>query len=251
MGRFKAFTLAEVLITLCIVGIIAALTFPMLMRRYNEIVTINQLRKVYAELQQAIQLSEVNNGSFRDWDYSLSSKEFAEIYIMPYLAKSYTKCNSRCFKGEHYWRKPNKTLDTTGEYQVAPHFFYRDKIIVINVRNIVRTDMNNIKYVNFIIDINGNSGESIMGKDVFMFTLFNYTYNTGGWVLTQLCPKGEHYGLYLGGIGGYWGAYCGNLDQMFDGGARGDCTINGSGTSCGLAIEKSGWRIPDKYPIKF
>ena len=216
------------------------------------LLAINQLRKVYAELQQAIQLSEVYNGSFRDWDYSLSSKEFAEIYIMPYLAKSYSKCNSKCFKGENYWRNPDKTFNSSGGgYQAAPRFFYRDKVIAIYVRNIERTDMNNIKYVNFIIDINGNSGESIMGKDVFMFTLFNYTYNTGGWVLTQLCPKGEHYGLYLGDIGGYWGAYCGTLDQMFGGRVAGDCTIIGQGTACGLAIEKNGWKIPDKYPIKF
>lgn len=247
MRKVIAFTMAEVLITLGIIGVVATMTLPGVIRRYRETVVINQLKKVYAELYQAIQMSEVNNGSFRDWDYTLSNARFAELYIMPYLAKPYTECKLKCFAESTYPKTPaNKDFTSVGV-----KYRYRDKLIAINVNNTQTDSVNDIKYASFLIDINGNRGESIVGKDVFMFTLFNYTYNTGGWVLTPLCPKGEHYGLYLGSIGGYWGAYCGTLDQMFDGGARGDCNVNGNGTSCGLAIEKNGWKIPDNYPIKF
>lgn len=42
----KAFTLAEVLITLGIIGIIAAMTLPFLIGRYNEKVTLHKLETI-------------------------------------------------------------------------------------------------------------------------------------------------------------------------------------------------------------
>ncbi len=44
-NRRAAFTLAEVLITLGIIGVVAALTIPNLISKYNEFVTIIQLKK--------------------------------------------------------------------------------------------------------------------------------------------------------------------------------------------------------------
>lgn len=241
MKKF-GFTLAEVLITLGIIGIIAVLTLPKIISKYNETVTINQLRKTYAELQQAIKMSEVYNGSFRDWDYTKESSVFAKKYLMPYITKKYTYMGYMKYK----YKTPNGTVQ---QPWTLAQYYYNDKKIAILVN---RNDNNNVKYVTIIVDLNGERGENQMGKDVFMFTLFNYTYYTGGWVLTPLCPKGEHYGLYLGGIGGYWGAYCATLEGVLgQDSARGDCKPEGQGTSCGLAIEKNGWKIPEKYPIKF
>lgn len=42
----KAFTMPEVLITLGIIGIVAAITLPALIGKYQKIQTINQLKKV-------------------------------------------------------------------------------------------------------------------------------------------------------------------------------------------------------------
>lgn len=234
------FTLAEVLITLGIIGIIAVLTLPKIISKYNETITINKLRKTYSELQQAIKMSEVYNGSFRDWDYTMESSVFAEKYLMTYLSKNYKKY--KYMKYSYYTLNGNKTTPVT-----RASYIYSDKNLLL-----LTNPSNSNKYVMIIIDLNGDRRKNQMGKDVFMFTLFNYTYYTGGWVLTPLCPKGEHYGLYLGGIGGYWGAYCATLEGVLgQDSARGDCKPEGQGTSCGLAIEKNGWKIPDKYPIKF
>lgn len=49
----KAFTLAEVLITLGIIGIVAAMTLPALIQKNNEKQTVVKLKKVYSMLQQA------------------------------------------------------------------------------------------------------------------------------------------------------------------------------------------------------
>ena len=50
-----AFTLAEVLITLVIVGVIAALTIPSMINKTNNQETVSRLKKAYSTLAQATQ----------------------------------------------------------------------------------------------------------------------------------------------------------------------------------------------------
>ena len=67
--KFKlAFTLAEVLITLGIIGIVAAMTMPVLIGRYREKVTVTQLKKVNSVLNQAFIMSTEKYGSIENWD---------------------------------------------------------------------------------------------------------------------------------------------------------------------------------------
>ena len=47
----KAFTLAEILITLGIIGVVAAMTLPVLIQKYKAKVILTQLKKSYAEIQ--------------------------------------------------------------------------------------------------------------------------------------------------------------------------------------------------------
>ena len=49
----QAFTLAEVLVTLAIIGVVAAMTVPTLMQNYQRKVYVAQLQKVYNEASQA------------------------------------------------------------------------------------------------------------------------------------------------------------------------------------------------------
>lgn len=58
----RAFTLSEVLITLGIIGLIAALTIPNLMGAYRKRVVETRLKKFYSAINQAIMLSENENG---------------------------------------------------------------------------------------------------------------------------------------------------------------------------------------------
>lgn len=65
----KGFTLAEVLITIGIIGVVAALTMPVLMSNYKKKEYSSRLKKVYSSLSQAILLSENRTGtSSLDWD---------------------------------------------------------------------------------------------------------------------------------------------------------------------------------------
>ncbi|MBP7211391.1 type II secretion system protein, partial [bacterium] len=53
MNTKKAFTLAEVLITLGIIGVVAALTIPTLMQRTQDREAISALKKFYSTLSSA------------------------------------------------------------------------------------------------------------------------------------------------------------------------------------------------------
>jgi len=63
LKKKAAFTLAEVLITLGIIGVVAALTIPGLITKYHRSVVENKLKKFYSTMNQAVRLSiEDNDG---------------------------------------------------------------------------------------------------------------------------------------------------------------------------------------------
>ena len=67
--RRAAFTLAEVLITLGIIGVVAALTMPALIQNYTNSVAEARLKKFYSIMNQAILQSIVDNGEVESWSY--------------------------------------------------------------------------------------------------------------------------------------------------------------------------------------
>lgn len=83
--RKCAFTLAEVLITLGIIGVVAAMTLPALINNYKKAQTVSQLKASYSILSQAIKLSEVTNGEVKYWNFNLSPEQFFEKYLKGYL----------------------------------------------------------------------------------------------------------------------------------------------------------------------
>ena len=70
-ARKGAFTLAEVLITLGIIGVVAALTLPSLIQKYQDQVLENQLKKTYSTLSQGIQKAMADDGVSNFYDTEL------------------------------------------------------------------------------------------------------------------------------------------------------------------------------------
>ena len=69
--KFKliAFTLAETLITIGIIGIVAAMTLPAITSKYRKQEVSARLKKFYTIMNQAIIMSENDNGDMRFWDF--------------------------------------------------------------------------------------------------------------------------------------------------------------------------------------
>ena len=91
-----AFTLGEVLITLAIIGVVAAVTLPMLVKNYQKKTTVIKLRKTISTLNQALKLSEVDNGDYEIWQQPSSTftfNQYVDTYWLPYM-KIAKRCTS-------------------------------------------------------------------------------------------------------------------------------------------------------------
>ncbi|MBP3925040.1 type II secretion system protein [bacterium] len=91
-----AFTLAEVLITLGIIGIVAAMTLPALIQNHRNQVAETRLKKFYSAINQAIIASEAVNGDRTEWHSSSvydvpesgrneQAKVWFDTYLKPYI----------------------------------------------------------------------------------------------------------------------------------------------------------------------
>ena len=87
--RKIAFTLAEVLITLGIIGVVAALTLPSLIDNHNKKVVEARLEKFYSLMNQAIRMAELDYGPREYWFEDNSDRtlqeEWCKKYIIPYM----------------------------------------------------------------------------------------------------------------------------------------------------------------------
>lgn len=71
----KGFTLAEVLITLGIIGVVAALTLPSLIQNYREQATVTRVKKFYSVFSQAYAMAVLENGTIDNWGLKNSALE--------------------------------------------------------------------------------------------------------------------------------------------------------------------------------
>jgi len=90
---FKGFTLAEVLITLGIIGVVAALTMPALVANYKKQEAVSKLKKSYTMVAQALKMSELDNGEFQYWDKGRDANAYLEKFWLPYF-KSIKVCKT-------------------------------------------------------------------------------------------------------------------------------------------------------------
>lgn len=176
--QYAAFTLAEVLITLGVIGIVAAMTIPTLMNNINDAQYKTAYKKAYRDLSTAwIQMSANNevvscSGSY---DATCSYDNFEVL-------KNYIKVEKNCITGAGHvadcWNmngeKYNNAVpdgwegafvDSSGRSWVVVYGAYADGIQIL-------------------VDTNGFSGPNKFGKDRFVFEPSDSITATGLWPRT-------------------------------------------------------------------
>ncbi len=164
--KHRAFTLAEVLITLGIIGIVAAMTLPTLISNYKAKVIANKLKKVQSTFVQALLNAENEYGPLDSWGLVSDTKESAEMLgkrIAPYL-KLIDNCGTEvCESYTGEWHFLNGTQDKN----IAS--FHKDIFYKLRLADgselFIRPDGE--LQVGLLIDINGKMPPNIMGKDIF------------------------------------------------------------------------------------
>ena len=171
-----AFTLAEVLITLGIIGVVAALTLPTIISNYKKQVTVSKLQKTYSTINNAFKQSEAANESSEFWDDPVvtGSQSYFEKYFKPYLNGA-----TQCFSYQECGYKSNPpykflngayiqtSMDSNSLKRDRFAFYMPDGVfywfIIAGGAGVIIPQ--SIVY----IDINGGKSPNIIGKDVFLF----------------------------------------------------------------------------------
>lgn len=167
----RAFTLAEVLITLGIIGIVAAMTLPALISDHKAKVIANKLKKVQSTFAQALLMAENEYGPLDSWGLAKDTEESAQMLgkrIAPYL-KLIDNCGIQAcesYTGEWHFLKGNQDPDIAS--------FHKDNFYKLRLADgselFIRPDDG---HFGLFIDINGKKTPNIMGKDIFR--LVGYT----------------------------------------------------------------------------
>lgn len=170
----KGFTLAEVLITLGIIGVVAALTMPSLIASHKEKVTVARLKKVYSTLENAYMLARNENMDVQSWfesdDVKTNSKIFYEK-LKPYLnvmkdcgveSGCLTEGYVKTLDGRNY---NNYNLNTK-EYRFILSDGTQVMIYLAKSDFAASDSIGNIK-----VDIDGYRGSYTFGKDFFIFNI--------------------------------------------------------------------------------
>lgn len=253
----KAFTLAEVLITLGIIGVVMAMTLPSLIGKWQKTVTVNRLKNTYSLLANALLAAQAEySESIDDIDTNLSEKEFGEKYLRPFLStiKVCTNMYQGCWKSGdfvgYYDLKGSKITESVRYSLVLKNG------TVIGVNKIA--DQHNI--VSFIVNLDGNKGKNTMGYDIFSFYLFNKEklLNRNPEFAVRLKDVKLKNGLYPGGYddGGPPHMIYDRGILLSTSGYR-SCNKNGKdtgggrpgvGAACAALIAKDGWKIKEDYP---
>ena len=183
--------MAEVLITLGIIGVVAALTLPTIIQNYQKQVTVNKLQKAYSVLGQVAQKSIADNGAISITNgetlNSNTCKSIFYTYWLPYFkgAEVYPEGKgSNLNNNTPYYNHLNGSYwDTTiiTQYPSGRIFFTTadGMSFYINIMKWVFKYDENDKLISqtavysssqtVYVDINGLKQPNTFGKDVFCF----------------------------------------------------------------------------------
>ena len=243
MKNFKGFTLAEVLITLSILGVVAAITIPNIVQNYQKRLTVTKLQKAYANLETAANNIMINSGCvgrdvsctglFDITDSTEFKKKFIELsglkiikekntnYRVAYLYCSRQSCN-------------NTEGDVNYNYYLAADNIGYAPLCETKVFHTTNANLSEKSLIVKVLTENKASkfGDLMLGKNVFYFVIYgNFTVEP----------------LLVGFGGSYWPMSSKGKYNWTSSGNTNHCsrTDTGahSGYNCAAKIIQDGWKI--------
>ena len=208
-----AFTLAEVLITLGIIGVVAAMTMPSLIQNYKRQQATARIKKFVSVINQALISAENDLGAREDWviegdastegnsDYAYN---FLNTYIKPYI-KSDDIEKRRLFGMNMATLRFVDGSQMSVKVGACYDIFY---------------------------DINGEKGPNEKGRDIFVFILCKNggcNFNSNQVRGFYCAPTGQQFPTH---------------EQLID-----NCKDRNRGSYCTILLEQNGYEFPKDYPL--
>ena len=158
------FTLAEVLVTLGIIGVVSAMTVPTLMQNHQRKTYVTQLHKVYNEITQAALQYQTDRNAVNLREAGINSEASANAFIRNYF-KVVNECEglSGCFADSYKKMSGGEvSLGNTRSFVLASGASVRPMYNAVG-----------LALVSFLVDVNGKQGPNIAGRDLFIMCLYN------------------------------------------------------------------------------
>lgn len=178
------FTLAEVLVTLGIIGVVSALTIPTLVKNHQRQVYVTQLQKVVNELSQAADkaITDSNAVSLDETRYGTNKANGARNFLNDYfkIVKDCGETATPCF-ADSYENLSGSTVEPVTPI-IAVSLASGASISIWSANywppyydsgdgTIVKEDWHSSYGLQ--IDVNGAQGPNIAGRDLFAFDLYS------------------------------------------------------------------------------
>lgn len=181
----KAFTLAEVLITLGVIGVVAAITIPSVMKNYQRLQYLTALKKAYTTANQAFAQMALQSDTPQDLTSFFDSSDMNTMgdKVVKYF-NTVKICrsgdSSKCFE-----RNTNLNYDGTGG-TLTVVFGSSNVYRFITVDGIsylftgFHKDCNSPCTGDVYIDVNGLKPPNFVGRDIFWFQVHPKKFLTAG-----------------------------------------------------------------------
>ena len=229
MKKLLSFTLTEVLITLVIIGIISAITLPIIMSNHRKIETAAKLKKFQSTMLNAIKLAEIEQGiPFDEWNYGGWNNSMCENIMVKEL-KPYLNVKLGKF------RKMGK-YTYLGEQEVA---YFSDGTIMYCIGGYSSTSLMGsykieTKIAETFFDVNGERGPNEIGRDIFAFELSSTLDSRVGRAELKFVPGSQYYESRT-------------RETLINNCKRGGIIY---GTYCAALVYRDGWEFKDDYPLR-
>lgn len=182
LKRKIAFTLAEVLITLGVIGIVAEMTIPTLIQNVNEKVTVTELKKAYSTMSNAYTLAVQENGTPDEWNLVAMNDPGGAENILNILAP-FLRITKNCGRNPGCWPNvvyreinggPSQAVDTNPAFAKAQ--LADGSLFIAYSYGNCNLDHGTTEALSkvcgyFTVDINGDKSPNQIGIDTFRFYL--------------------------------------------------------------------------------
>ncbi len=213
--RRVAFTLAEVLITLGIIGVVAAITIPSIVQKFEEKKTVSQVMKAYSEISQAYTTAVEEIDTPDNWGLVIwTANDDVDEHNILYHIRPYLKISQYCGSKQSYscWAQTKAVTGITFGHNGEP--FYSRAVLAdgTSILSMVTRptctgstgQINNTCGI-IRIDVNGKKPPNLMGRDVFSFWVTKDKILPTG---SQLEGAGSGTSFENGCVGGAEGRGC-------------------------------------------
>lgn len=160
----KGFTLAEVLITLSIIGVVAALTIPTIAKKHEKQQWIAGYKEAFSIISQATNMvASDNGGDISDaWDFDSTAAMYNTF--RPYLKVS-KKCEDESVAGKCF---PSKAGDLNEQISdVSPYYRGYGVALTNGMTFVFYSNISAYgKTAMITVDTNGQKGPNQTGKDI-------------------------------------------------------------------------------------